>query len=115
MMLQRMTPAVLAVTIGVLALWGAAEGPLAAGQDAVLNKLVDDQRLPSPPGDPRWRNPPTLMAAATAGSLPGVIWNWRQGMGMLRGIQEIESIGTLEVRKSTGTIRVEGQPCTLSN
>lgn len=114
-MLQRTKPAILAVTIGMLALAGAASGPLAAEQDPVLDKLVDDQRLPAPPGDPRWRKPPTLMAAATAENLPGVIWNWRQGMGMLRGIQEIESVGTLEIRKSNGTLRVDGQPCTLEN
>ena len=114
-MVQRTKPVVFAIAVGVLALSGTALGPLAAGQDPVLNKLVDDQRLPAPPGDPRWRNPPTLMAAATAGNVPGVIFNWRWGMGMTRGIQEIESVGTLELRKSTGSIRVGGQPCTLTN
>jgi hypothetical protein len=40
-------------------------------------------------------------------------WLWH--MGMLRGVYEIDGVATLEVEKSTGTVRVAGQPCTLVN
>ena len=114
--LMRMRPAVLAAAIGMVTLAGSALSPLAAqSQDLNLEQLVDQQRLPAPPGDPRWRNPPTGVDSAAAGNVAGVIWNWRQAMGMLRGIQEIESIATLEIRKSKGTLRVDGQPCRLTN
>ena len=58
--LMRMRPAVLAAAIGMVTLAGSALSPLAAqSQDLNLEQLVDQQRLPAPPGDPRWRNPPT--------------------------------------------------------
>ncbi len=40
-------------------------------------------------------------------------WLWH--MGMLRGVYEIDGVATLELEKSTGTVRVAGQPCTLAN
>ena len=40
-------------------------------------------------------------------------WLWH--MGMLRGVYEIDGVATLEIEKSTGTVRVAGQPCTLAN
>ena len=40
-------------------------------------------------------------------------WMWH--MGMLRGLYEIDGVATLEIKKSTGTVRVNGQPCTLAN
>jgi hypothetical protein len=36
-------------------------------------------------------------------------------MGMLRGLYEVDGVAALEIKKSTGTIRVGGQPCTLAN
>ena len=40
-------------------------------------------------------------------------WMWH--MGMLRGLYEIDGVAALEIRKATGTIRVDGQACTLAN
>ena len=40
-------------------------------------------------------------------------WLWH--MGMLRGVYEIDGVATLELEKSSGTVRVAGQPCTLTN
>src|SRR6267378_788332 len=42
------------------------------------------------------------------------LFNWLWYMGMLRGVQEIDAVATLEL-KATGTIGVGGQPCTLTN
>jgi hypothetical protein len=36
-------------------------------------------------------------------------------MGMLRGEYEVDGVATLEIQKSTGSVRVGGQPCTLVN
>jgi hypothetical protein len=80
-----------------------------------LDAVIERQRLKAPAGDPTWRRPPTAISAAEAGDVAGVIFNWRWYTGMLRGNQEIESVATLEVRKSTGTIHVDGQPCALQN
>jgi hypothetical protein len=35
-------------------------------------------------------------------------------MGMLRGVQEVDAVATLELQ-GTGTIQVQGQPCKLAN
>jgi len=43
-----------------------------------------------------------------------VLFNWLWYMGMLRGVQEIDAVATLEL-KATGTIGVGGQACTLTN
>ena len=40
---------------------------------------------------------------------------WMLHMGMLRGVWEIDGVATLELQRSTGTIRVGGQPCILIN
>ena len=49
--LMRMRPAVLAAAIGMVTLAGSALSPLAAqSQDLNLEQLVDQQRLPAPPG-----------------------------------------------------------------
>lgn len=45
--------------------------------------------------------------------LKAVLFNWAWHMGMLRGQAEPELIGTLEYQ-AEGTIRVDGQPCTLT-
>ena len=42
-----------------------------------------------------------------------VLFNWTWHMGMLRGESEVELIETLEYR-ATGTVQVNGQPCTLA-
>ena len=41
------------------------------------------------------------------------LWMWH--MGMLRGVWEIDGVASLEIQRSTGTIRVGGQPCALTN
>jgi hypothetical protein len=40
-------------------------------------------------------------------------WMWR--MGMLRGLYEVDGVAALEIKKATGTVRVDGQTCTLAN
>src|SRR5882672_6050504 len=64
-------------------------------------------------------------AAGPAGRLPAGVhsgrtlqtvpdkWMWH--MGMLRGLYEIDGVAALEIKKATGTIRVDGQPCMLAN
>ena len=41
------------------------------------------------------------------------LWMWH--MGMLRGQREADGVAMLEILRSKGTIRVGGQPCTLTN
>jgi hypothetical protein len=36
-------------------------------------------------------------------------------MGMLRGLYEVDGVAALEIKKATGTVRVDGQTCTLAN
>lgn len=116
MMLKHAKVVVALVTVGLLPLVGGAWSPLAAQtQPKNLDGVMEQQRLKAPPGDPAWRKPPSAVAAAAAGDVAGVLFNWRWYMGMLRGVQEIESIATFELRKSTGTIRVDGEPCKLTN
>jgi hypothetical protein len=58
--------------------------------------------------------PPQLYTPAEdARDLKSVLFNWTWHMGMLRGIEEHELLVTLEYR-GTGTIQVNGQPCTLA-
>jgi hypothetical protein len=56
--------------------------------------------------------PPPYTPAEGARDLKSVLFNWPWHMGMLRGIEEHELAVTLEYR-GTGTIQVNGQPCTL--
>lgn len=107
---------VLVVTLGLLAVGCGVPYRLAAQTRQIdLQTVYDGQLLPQPPNDPTWRRPPTAVDAAAAGDVAGVVFNWRWYMGMLRGMQEVESIATLELRKGTGTIRLDGQPCRLTN
>ena len=91
----------LAVIVVTLAIFGFARGG--------LNPLAAQQRGGAS------RTPPPTPTAAAAGDVKSVVFNWQWYMGMLRGAQEVESVATFELRKSTGTIRVGGQPCTLTN
>ena len=54
-----------------------------------------------------------LLRAARDNKTVPQLWMWH--MGMLRGVWEIDGVATLEIQKSTGIIRVGGQPCTLIN
>src|SRR5881396_2356279 len=60
------------------------------------------------------RVPPASPAAAASGDVKSVLFNWMWYMGMLRGVQEIDAVATLELQ-ATGTIQVQGQPCRLTN
>jgi hypothetical protein len=74
-----------------------------APRDAVAGQAPEAVRG----GDPK-----RLAAAREKKSVPE-LWMWH--MGMLRGVYEIDGVTTLEVQKSTGTIRVGDQPCTVTN
>ncbi len=58
--------------------------------------------------------PPATPKAAAAGDRKSVVFNWMWYMGMLRGVQEVDAVATLELQ-ATGTIQVQGQPCRLTN
>jgi hypothetical protein len=51
--------------------------------------------------------------AKGARDLRAVLFNWMWHMGMLKGTDERDMVGTLEYQ-GKGTIQVDGQPCTLS-
>ena len=51
--------------------------------------------------------------AKDAKDLKAVLFNWMWGMGMLKGHDERDMVATLEYQ-GTGTIQVDGQPCTLT-
>ena len=62
---------------------------------------------------------PTLLiaqtpAAAKATDLKTVLFEWANHMGMLRGVQQVESMATVEYL-GTGSINVGGQQCKLTN
>src|SRR5690242_11175296 len=59
--------------------------------------------------------PSPTPTAAAAGDVKSVLFRWKWYSGMLRSPQETDSITSLEIWKSTGTIQVGGQPCTLTN
>jgi hypothetical protein len=48
-----------------------------------------------------------------AKDLRAVLFNWERNMGMLKGHDERDMVAMLEF-KGTGTIQVDGQPCTLT-
>ena len=58
--------------------------------------------------------PPPTPKAAAAGDTKSVLFNWMWYLGMLRGVQEVDAVATLELQAS-GTIQVQGQPCRLTN
>ena len=58
--------------------------------------------------------PPSTSKAAAAGDRKSVIFNWMWYTGMLRGVQEVDAVATLELQ-ATGMIQVQGQPCKLAN
>jgi len=60
------------------------------------------------------RTPPATPVAAAAGDAKSVIFNWMWYTGMLRGVQEVDSVATLELQ-GTGTLQVGKQPCKLTN
>ena len=60
--------------------------------------------------------PGQLPASVHSGSaLQTVPDKWMWHMGMLRGLYEVDGVAALEIKKATGTVRVDGQTCTLAN
>jgi hypothetical protein len=59
--------------------------------------------------------PPPSPVAASASDVKAVLFNWMWYMGMLRGVEEVDRVATIEVRKGTGTILGGGQPCKLTD
>jgi len=60
--------------------------------------------------------PGQLPAAVHSGSaLQTVPDKWMFHMGMLRGLYEVDGVAALEIKKATGTVRVDGQTCRLAN
>lgn len=51
--------------------------------------------------------------AGPGGDLKTALYNWANHMGMIRGVQEVDAIATLEYL-GTGTMTVAGQPCKLT-
>jgi hypothetical protein len=60
----------------------------------------------------RGGGPPLYTPTAADKDAKAVLYNWASHMGMLRGVEEHELATTLEYQ-GTGTIQVDGQPCTL--
>ena len=94
---MRTKPAVIVITVGMLALAQGALHPLAAQWAGTT------------------RTPPPTPEAAAAGDVKTVLFSWMWYMGMLRGTDEVDAVAMFELRKSTGSIRVGGQPCKLTN
>ncbi|PYR69627.1 MAG: hypothetical protein DMF88_05500 [Acidobacteria bacterium] len=61
---------------------------------------------------PAGRLPPGIHSGRALQTVPDK-WMWH--MGMLRGLYEVDGVAALEIRKATGTVRVDGQACTLQN
>jgi hypothetical protein len=64
-------------------------------------------------GGPR-EVPEPYTPAPDAKDLKSVLFNWERNMGMLKGHDERDMVATLEYQ-GTGTIQVNGQPCTITN
>src|SRR5262245_12689425 len=64
-------------------------------------------------GGGRGGGAPAYTPAAGARDLRSVLFNWGWHLGMLRGDQELDLIGSLEYQ-GKGTMQVDGQPCTLT-
>jgi hypothetical protein len=52
--------------------------------------------------------------AKDAQDLKAVLFNWMRNEGMLKGHDERDMVASLEYQAKTGTIQVNGQPCTLT-
>jgi hypothetical protein len=52
--------------------------------------------------------------APNARDLRAVLFNWMWGMSMLKGTDERDMVASFEYQSKTGTIQVDGQPCTLT-
>lgn len=61
---------------------------------------------------PAVRLPPGVHSGRALQTVPDK-WMWH--MGMLRGLYEIDGVASLEIKKATGTVWVNGQPCMVTN
>src|SRR5262252_7444025 len=52
--------------------------------------------------------------AKDAKDLKSVLFRWMWATGMLKGHDERDMVASLEYQAKSGTIQVEGQPCTLT-
>jgi len=89
---------------------------VAAAAAALLGQSLVDARGAMPEGQAAaavMGGDPKALLAARDPKTPAQLWLWH--MGMLRGEYEVDGVATLEIQKSTGTISVSGQPCTLVN
>jgi hypothetical protein len=68
----------------------------------------------APPVRAQRTTPPPTQKAAAAGDRKPVLFNWMWYMGMLRGLQEVDAVATLELQ-GAGSIQVQGQPCALTS
>jgi hypothetical protein len=68
----------------------------------------------TPPVWAQRTTPPPTPKAVAAGDRKSVLFNWMWYMGMLRGLQEVDAVATLELQ-GAGTMQVQGQPCNLTN
>src|SRR5262249_50630303 len=57
--------------------------------------------------------PEPYTPAADAKDLKSVLFNWTRNQGMLKGHDERDMVASLEYQ-GTGTIQVDGQPCTIT-
>ena len=85
----------------------------------VLAGILGLLPIASSPAAAQWAGtggtPPPTPELAAAGDVKSVVFKWMWYMGMLRNWQELDHVAMFELRKSTGTIDVDGQPCELTN
>lgn len=105
----RKTVAVIAITIGVFQLAESALHPVTA------QGVPFQWKATKFPWSGTNKVPPAVPDAIAAGDVNAVLFNWMWYLGMLRGTQEVDSVATFELWKSTGTLRVAEQQCKLSN
>ena len=67
----------------------------------------------TPPVWAQRTTPPPTQKAAAAGDRKAVLFNWMWYMGMLRGLEEVDAVATLELQ-GAGSIQVQGQQCDLT-
>ncbi|MBF8300990.1 MAG: hypothetical protein HW394_1360, partial [Acidobacteria bacterium] len=87
---------------------------LAIAAVAILTGLTSAEQIAvSAQGAQQRRTEGIDKAWKDAGSIKTVLYNWANHMGMLREIEEHDLVATLDF-SATGTVVVNGQPCTLT-
>jgi hypothetical protein len=98
------------LAVGIALTLGA---PLTAGAQAGQGPGPGAGAPAGAQGGGRGRGAPPYTPAPGARDLRSVLFNWGWHLGMLRSDQERDLIASLEYQ-GTGTMQVEGQPCTLT-